>query len=60
VQVLQVHLEQAMLEMKEHFHYIEKKVILILEEQKAMNGPRHANQFRPPRNKNADQVSGAS
>ena len=36
MQVLQVHLEQAMLEMKEHFHYIEKKVIQILEEQKEL------------------------
>ena len=59
-----MHLEQAMLEMKEHFHYIEKKVIQVLEEQKQMSEPLQmrgrAIESRPPRDKNADQVSGTS
>ena len=40
-QVLQVHLEQAMLEIKDHFKYIEKKIHQIIEEQHEMNKPPH-------------------
>jgi hypothetical protein len=57
-QVLQVHLEQAMLEIKDHFKYIEKKIHQIIEEQQEMNKRPHMQDLMGQRQRSPGKAQG--